>query len=135
MLPGTTISPPARFNPRRRPCESRPLRDEPPAFLCAMSGLLAGANAGDAQNRHRLTMAVLAAIVVAAPFLEHQDLVAELVLEHFGGDRRAGDQRHASLRLLALAAEHENLVERHARTRLAGEFFDKDYVVLDDSVL
>src|SRR3990172_362140 len=51
MLPPATFSPPNFFTPRRRPAESRPLRDEPPAFLCAISrnpyffaaGFLAGA--------------------------------------------------------------------------------------------
>src|SRR5215470_1038765 len=36
MLPASTISPPNDFTPRRRPAESRPLRDDPPAFLWAM---------------------------------------------------------------------------------------------------
>src|SRR3984893_11900077 len=36
MLPPMTASPPNFFTPRRRPLESRPLRDEPPAFLCAI---------------------------------------------------------------------------------------------------
>src|SRR4051812_13853535 len=36
MLPGTTASPPNFLTPRRRPSESRPLREEPPDFLCAM---------------------------------------------------------------------------------------------------
>src|SRR5580704_10068627 len=36
MLPPVTASPPNFFTPRRRPFESRPLRDEPPAFLCAI---------------------------------------------------------------------------------------------------
>src|SRR5471030_1365181 len=36
ILPATTISPPAFFKQRRRPAESRPLREDPPAFLCAM---------------------------------------------------------------------------------------------------
>src|SRR5208283_5813859 len=36
MLPPTTDSPPNFFTPRRRPSESRPLREEPPAFLCAI---------------------------------------------------------------------------------------------------
>src|SRR5665213_206357 len=35
IWPGETISSPNFFTPRRRPSESRPLRDEPPAFLCA----------------------------------------------------------------------------------------------------
>src|ERR1700758_3806281 len=36
MLPARTICPPYLFTPRRRPAESRPLRDDPPAFLWAM---------------------------------------------------------------------------------------------------
>src|ERR671911_28679 len=45
MLPGTTASPPNFFTPRRLDSESRPLRDEPPAFLCAISLLLCAAGA------------------------------------------------------------------------------------------
>src|SRR5262245_64475314 len=37
MLPARTRWPPVFLTPRRRPIESRPLREEPPAFLCAMS--------------------------------------------------------------------------------------------------
>src|ERR1700741_3659282 len=40
MLPGTTISPPNFLTPSRRPRLSRPLRDEPPAFLCAICWFL-----------------------------------------------------------------------------------------------
>src|SRR5262245_18701957 len=40
MLPASTFWPPDFFTPSRRPAESRPLRDEPPAFLCAMVGFL-----------------------------------------------------------------------------------------------
>src|SRR5919199_1876885 len=49
MLPASTCSPPNFFTPRRLLSESRPFRDEPPAFLCAMTnyfssvGLAAGA--------------------------------------------------------------------------------------------
>src|SRR5271169_3213993 len=39
MLPASTISPPAFFRPRLRPALSRPLREDPPAFLCAMRAL------------------------------------------------------------------------------------------------
>src|SRR5450759_2696031 len=39
MLPASTISPPVDFKPIRRPAESRPFREDPPAFLCAMSAL------------------------------------------------------------------------------------------------
>src|SRR3982751_4726806 len=36
MLPATATCPPNNFKPRRRPALSRPLREEPPAFLCAI---------------------------------------------------------------------------------------------------
>src|SRR5215475_9970267 len=36
VLPASTISPPVDFKPSRRPAESRPLREDPPAFLCAI---------------------------------------------------------------------------------------------------
>src|SRR5436190_23249827 len=36
MLPAMTFSPPKAFTPSLRPAVSRPLRDEPPAFLWAM---------------------------------------------------------------------------------------------------
>src|ERR1019366_4475573 len=39
ILPASTISPPVDFKPSRRPAESRPFREDPPAFLCAMSAL------------------------------------------------------------------------------------------------
>src|SRR5215813_2339846 len=42
MLPAGTTWPPKRFTPRRWPGESRPLRELPPAFLCAMALLLLG---------------------------------------------------------------------------------------------
>src|SRR5688572_20343602 len=37
MLPARTSSAPNFLTPRRRPAVSRPLRDEPPAFLCAIA--------------------------------------------------------------------------------------------------
>src|SRR5258708_23088216 len=41
MLPARTFSLPNFFTPRRLLSLSRPLRDEPPAFLCAMTGYFA----------------------------------------------------------------------------------------------
>src|ERR1700749_1861645 len=37
ILPASALSPPNNFTPRRRPAESRPLREDPPAFLCAIT--------------------------------------------------------------------------------------------------
>src|SRR4249919_2356578 len=41
MFPARTACPPNLFTPRRLLSLSRPLRDEPPAFLCAMSNYFA----------------------------------------------------------------------------------------------
>src|SRR5215216_3045421 len=41
MLPARTGCPPNFFTPRRLLSLSRPLRDEPPAFLCAMTNYFA----------------------------------------------------------------------------------------------
>src|SRR4051812_15853689 len=41
MLPARTACPPNFFTPRRLLSLSRPLRDEPPAFLCAMTNYFA----------------------------------------------------------------------------------------------
>src|SRR5437016_5605465 len=108
MLPGSTISPPNFLTPSRCPGLSRPLRDEPPAFLCAILSLLRlrgwfgcppgprpaagrgrgrGADLGDPQHRLMLAVAVLAAVILPALLLEHDDLVGAAVLDQLGADR------------------------------------------------
>src|SRR6185437_1604198 len=115
MLPGTTAWPPHFLTPRRRPALSRPLRDEPPAFLCAMSRAPryagrsgAGLDVVDAQHGDRLAMPVLAPVVVAAALLEDEDLVAALLLDDGCAHSSARHRRGPRLGLGALA-EHENL--------------------------
>src|SRR5438874_2354649 len=96
MLPGMTISPPNFLTPSRRPALSRPLRDEPPAFLCAILNLLRsrrrlrrspaprspasgrctlGVDLVDPQQGLVLAVAVFAAVILPALFLEDDDLV------------------------------------------------------------
>src|SRR2546423_5310552 len=114
MLPGITISPPNFLTPSRLPALSRPLRDEPPAFLCAILNLLCrrllrrrcpGAAArrrcflpgqpdlGDLQHGLMLAMAVLAPVILPPLFLEHDDLVGAAVLDPRGADPGAAEQR------------------------------------------
>src|SRR5829696_4211896 len=50
MLPARTLSSPNFLTPRRRPAESRPLREEPPAFLWAMMNSVDLVLAGFAQK-------------------------------------------------------------------------------------
>src|SRR5207302_5405169 len=117
MLPGMTIWPPNFLTPSRRPALSRPLRDEPPAFLCAILSLrrlalrgrlrrrppaaaarrrtrrAGGVDLGDPQHAFFLAVAVLAAVIVAALLFEDDDLDAAAMLDKLGADRGAIDQR------------------------------------------
>src|SRR5436190_11582765 len=106
MLPGITISPPNFLTPSRLPALSRPLRDEPPAFLCATfrspaalprrSFFLPGQpDPGDLQHGLMLAMAVLAPVILPPLFLEHDDLVGAAVLDQGRADRGAIEQRRA----------------------------------------
>src|SRR5438105_4527104 len=105
MLPGTTISPPNFLTPSRRPALSRPLRDEPPAFLCAIRCLLRllrrlrlfrprrspgarpggtaryalGVDPGDLQHGLMLAMTVLAPVILPPLLLEDDNLVGAAV--------------------------------------------------------
>src|SRR5437764_12757290 len=118
MLPGMTISPPNFLTPSRRPALSRPLRDEPPAFLCAILSLrrlalrrarlrrrppaaparrrtrrAGGVDLGDPQDAFFLAVAVLAAVIVAALLFEDDDLDAAALLDKLGDDRGAIEER------------------------------------------
>src|SRR3970282_1213617 len=102
IAPADTASPPNAFTPSRFDVESRPFRDEPPPFLCAMVRrgyqllgcrhgigivlllfvLLLGARTpgrelhlGDLQHRQQLTVSRLPRVPGLGPVLEHLDLL------------------------------------------------------------
>src|ERR1039457_3116746 len=54
MVPARTTSPVWRFTPRRFAWESRPLRELPPPFLCAIAWVLLGFGCPCALRRRRL---------------------------------------------------------------------------------
>src|SRR5215212_5832831 len=138
MLPGSTISPPNFLTPSRLPALSRPLREEPPAFLCAISNLLgrsaAGADLGDPQHGLVLTVAVLAPVILPPLFLEHDDLVGAAMLDEGGADRGAGQKRRAGGDGGAVA-DHQHLRQFERSPGFAGELLDGDDIVLGDLVL
>src|SRR5579863_1850093 len=136
MLPASTSWPPNFLTPRRRPAVSRPLREEPPAFLCAIADLLhsTGDDAGDLQDRLMLPVALLAPVVVASPLLEDQHLVGSRLLHHFGGDRSTRQHGGAYLGV-APVGDHEHLVEANLGAWLSRHRLDGDEVVLGDAVL
>src|SRR5215468_3299198 len=94
MLPASTCSPPNFLTPSRRPAVSRPLREEPPAFLCAIAlsdpylsaAALRADDLLDAHHRLMLAVAALAARVLAAALLEGDHLGGPSLLDDLGHD-------------------------------------------------
>src|SRR5438105_180910 len=143
MLPGTTISPPNFLTPSRRPALSRPLRDEPPAFLCAICCSLLGlqprraaraSDVSDAQNGLLLPMPLLAAVIVQPLLLEDDDLSRPRLLDNGGADRRAVEKRCAG-RDLGPFADHQHLAQLDHGAGFGRHAFDRDDVVLGNLVL
>ena len=79
-------------------------------------------------------MAPGAAVLLAADFLEHQNLVGAGLLKHGGDHLGASDQGRADGGVGAFA-EHQHLVELDGGTGLAGQLLDLDDVVGGDPVL
>src|ERR1700679_1123069 len=134
-LPDTIFWPPKSFTPSRWPALSRPLREEPPAFLCAMGVLLllAARDRRDLDLGERLAMAALAMRVLAALLLEGDDFLALAMLEDLGRDRGAGNERRAMLRLVA--AQHQHVGELELVAHVAGDLLDDENVVLRHFIL
>src|SRR6476620_10367171 len=136
MLPGITGSPPNFFTPSRLPAVSRPLRELPPAFLCAMARSPACSgdrDVGDAHDRQQLAMTVAAAVVLAPALLENDDLLALGLLQHGAGDRSTG--HHGRTHQRVLAADHQPLGKHDLGPDITVETLDLDHVVLGDTVL
>src|SRR5258705_10610230 len=81
MLPAMTFSPPYFFTPWNFGFESRPLRDEPTPFLCAIS--LTETDVVDFHFGEALPVSLLSRVVLPALHLEDDDLVAAAVAEDF----------------------------------------------------
>src|ERR1700756_4548231 len=114
MFPGMTISPPNFLTPSRLPRLSRPLRDEPPAFLCAIccSFLLRrSGRASDLRNAEHglmLPMTFLPPVIVPPLLLENDDLVRSRLLDHGDAHRGAVKQWRAG-RDLGPLADHQHV--------------------------
>src|SRR5215469_12673707 len=132
-LPASISSPPILLTPRRWPAESRPLRDEPPAFLCAMCLSSACVDRGDLQFGEGLAMAALPVRVLAALLFEGDDLLAAALFDDLRFDRCARNQRATELGVLA--AEQHNLAEGELRADVARQLLDRQHIVLGDRVL
>src|SRR6266481_721904 len=131
MLPAVTNCPPKRLTPSRWEFESRPLRELPTPFLCAIALCL---DLGDADGTHRLPVSAMSAVVLPALELDHEDLVALLLGHHFprhlGGGERLGLYRH-----LPIIADQEDLLELHGRAGRRVEPLDLDHLTRSHPIL
>src|ERR1051326_5218588 len=107
MLPAMTCSPPNFFSPSRFDSESRPLRVEPPAFLCAMAVSSLLRDRRDLHFREVLPVTLLLVIVLAAAMLDDADLVAAAVGHDFRADLASLDRRRADRELVAFADQQD----------------------------
>src|SRR6185369_1590344 len=151
ISPADTSWPPKRFTPRRLELESRPLRELPPAFLCAIClflrprqtwkpyglppkcGDLQGErsypcshlplDSGDLDFSELLPVALVLGVVLATAQLENGDLVVLAVREHLGAHAGAGHERRADFDRVALA-HGQHLVEHQFRPDFAGQVFN-----------
>src|SRR5690625_2552511 len=136
MLPAVTACPPKSLTPRRRPAESRPLRELPPAFFCAIASVSSAADGdvSDADARQILTMPQGTAIVLAALLLEDGDLLAASLLHDLCAHHGAGHGRRTDGHAV-VATHQEHLFELQAGPSLSGQALDLEHLVLGDPIL
>src|SRR4051812_5375772 len=133
MLPAEIGWPPNIFTPSLWPGESRPLREAPPAFLCAMLRFRSRGNSRDLHLGEVLAGAALPVGVLAPLLLEGDDLRPAAMLDNFRFHAGAGDERAAGFGLVA--AQHEHVRKRDLRTHLALQLGERDHVVLRNPIL
>src|SRR5918911_1904033 len=98
MLPARTRSPPNFLTPRYFGLLSRPFREEPTPFLCAMLSFpSAQADVVDAYLGEALPMPLLTGVVLPPLELENDDLFAAPVPHDLANDPRPLDRRRAGL--------------------------------------
>ena len=113
MLPALMTSPPYDLTPRRFDSESRPLRELPPAFLCAM--VIVSPSADDAFDLELgvvLAMALVLLVVLAPAHLEYGHLLAATMRDDGCLDGCAGDDRLTQTDAFAVT-DHQHLIDDH----------------------
>lgn len=109
------------------------MREEPPAFLCAIaiySERIRLADRQDAQERKLLAVAVLATVVVATTLLENDDLLALRLRDDLGGNRYVSDVSDC-----AILARKQDIAQRDRLASFTSQLFDGDLVSGGDPIL
>src|SRR5712692_9691998 len=122
MLPAVTNCPPKRLTPSRWALESRPLRELPTPFLCAMSLCL---DLGYADGGHDLPVPALPSVILPPLELDHEDLAVLLLRDDLARDLRAG-QRLRLGRYLPVLGDEQHLVELDRGARGLAQPLDLD---------
>src|SRR6218665_535930 len=148
MLPALTVSPAYTFTPRYCGLESRPLREEPCPFLCAMTPIpetagaprgAPGSGSGLAGDGGDLDLGVGLTVATAArPALlllaEVQHLAVLVLGKDLAHDLRARHGRLPNLRAVG-PTEQQDVVEGHLGTDVARDLLDPEHVALGHAVL
>src|SRR5581483_5354108 len=134
MFPARTRSPPNTLTPRRCPWLSLPLRELPPAFLCAIELNSFLCDFHDLQRSQLLPVAALAAVAFAPLFLKHHDLFALPLLENLGRHFDVAERRCADFNI-PIAAEHQHVGQRDTVADRALKPLDADDIPRRDAVL
>src|SRR4051794_3967964 len=132
ISPPVTVWPAKTFTPRRLELESRPLREEPRPFLCAISGSLA-LDRRDADARQFLTVPRAALVAALGLELEHAELGATQVFNDLGLDGGLG-QAVPLEDGIAVACEQQWL-QRDGGADVVGQTLDQEGLALDHAVL
>src|SRR4051794_39201500 len=130
ISPPVTCWPAKTFTPRRLALESRPLRDEPRPFLCAISRSAPDLLHADA--RELLTVALAALVAALGLVLEDADLRATLVADDRRGDLGAAE---ALAELGVAVAGDEQWLELDRGALVALEALHEQGLPLGDAVL
>jgi len=95
---------------------------------------VSAADAGHANFGIKLTVTVLAMIVLATLELDHRDLVGLALVNHFCRDLAALNERRADHHVITLA-DHHDAIKGNAFTYGLLQLFQPDHITLSDAVL
>src|ERR1700754_4623239 len=133
ISPPVTDSPANTFTPRRLALESRPLREEPRPFLCAISRRSLALDRGDPDARQFLTMAGAALVAALRLELEDAQLWATEVLDDLGLDGGLGQA--ITLEDGVAITREQQWLHRDGGADIVGQTLDQEGLALDDAVL
>jgi hypothetical protein len=153
MFPAKTASPPYFLTPRRRPAESRPFLELPPAFFVAMIGypFIQGAcftkptplvimnkalslNVGDPQHGQILTVTSFATIILATLHFENDDFGSAGMFNQLSNHGGTSNKRRANGGFIAFT-NHQNLIQCQGVTGFTNQFFNLNHIIFLNPVL